>query len=356
MADDLALPSPASPPAGLPSPGAGATPVMAQFLEIKQAHPDALLFYRMGDFYEMFFEDAVVAARALDITLTRRGRHEGEDIPMCGVPVHSHESYLLRLIRQGFRVAICEQLEDPAEARKRGSKAVVRRDVTRIVTQGTITEDSLLDARSHNLLAAVAEAAGGLGLAWLDLSTGEVAVQPVVQAGLTAALARLDARELLVPERLVQRPEFFELLAEWKPRLTVQPDARFDSENGRRRLLALYRVGTLDAFGSFSRAEIAAVGALAGYVELTQKGKAPMLAPPHRLLPGTTLEIDAATRRNLELTRTLSGEHRGSLLSVIDRTVTGPGARLLAARLAAPLTDPAVINRRLDLIDRRAHV
>jgi DNA mismatch repair protein MutS len=352
MADDSMLPAPAPPAAGLPPPppGAGATPVMAQFLEIKQQYPDTLLFYRMGDFYEMFFEDAVLAARALDITLTRRGRHEGEDIPMCGVPVHSHESYLLRLIRQGFRVAICEQLEDPAEARKRGSKAVVHRDVTRIVTQGTITEDSLLDARSHNLLAAVADAAGGLGLAWLDLSTGEVAVQPVVQASLAAALARLDAREVLVPERLVQRPDFFELLAEWKPRLTVQPDARFDSENGRRRLLALYGVGTLDAFGSFSRAEIAAAGALAGYVELTQKGKVPVLAPPRRLLPGTTLEIDAATRRNLELTKTLTGEHRGSLLAVIDRTVTGPGARLLATRLAAPLTDPAAIACRLDLV------
>jgi DNA mismatch repair protein MutS len=304
---------------------------MAQFLEIKRAHPDTLLFYRMGDFYEMFFDDAVQAARALDITLTRRGRHDGEDIPMCGVPVHSHESYLLRLIRQGFRVAICEQLEDPAEARKRGSKAVVRRDVTRIVTQGTITEESLLDARSHNLLAALAEAGGHLGLAWLDLSTGEVAVQPVLQAGLAAALARLDVRELLVPERLAQRPEFFE-------------------ENGRRRLLALYRVGTLDAFGTFSRAEIAAAGALAGYVELTQKGKAPVLAPPHRLPPGTTLEIDAATRRNLELTKTLAGEYRGSLLAVIDRTVTAPGARLLATRLAAPLTDPAAIGGRLELV------
>ena len=350
MADDTVLPSSSPVSAGVLAPGAGATPVMAQFLEIKRAHPDTLLFYRMGDFYEMFFDDAVQAARALDITLTRRGRHDGEDIPMCGVPVHSHESYLLRLIRQGFRVAICEQLEDPAEARKRGSKAVVRRDVTRIVTQGTITEESLLDARSHNLLAALAEAGGHLGLAWLDLSTGEVAVQPVLQAGLAAALARLDVRELLVPERLAQRPEFFEVLAEWKPRLTVQPDAGFDSENGRRRLLALYRVGTLDAFGTFSRAEIAAAGALAGYVELTQKGKAPVLAPPHRLPPGTTLEIDAATRRNLELTKTLAGEYRGSLLAVIDRTVTAPGARLLATRLAAPLTDPAAIGGRLELV------
>ena len=342
MADDL-------PPS--PSDTAGATPVMAQFLEIKRAHPDSLLFYRMGDFYEMFFEDAVQAAAALDITLTKRGKHEGEDIPMCGVPVHSHESYLLRLIRQGIQVAICEQLEDPAEAKKRGYKAVVKRDVIRIVTPGTITEDSLLDSRAANLLAAVAEVAGGLGLAWLDLSTGFVAVQPVDKSGLAAALARIDPRELLVPERLAQKPELYELWAEWKSRMSVQPDARFDSENGRKRLQELYKVGTLDAFGVFSRAEVAAAGALALYVELTQKGKVPALAPPARLAPGSVMEIDASTRRTLELTYTLSGDRRGSLLHTIDRTVTGAGARLLAAHLAAPLTQPAAIDHRLDMVE-----
>ncbi len=348
MADDL----PQTPP---PTETAGATPVMAQFLEIKRAHPDSLLFYRMGDFFEMFFEDAVRAAALLDITLTKRGKHEGEDIPMCGVPVHSHESYLLRLIRQGVQVAICEQLEDPAEAKKRGYKAVVRRGVTRIVTPGTITEDSLLEARAANLLAAVAEVGGGqgggLGLAWLDLSTGEVAVQPVDKAGLGAALARIDARELLVPERLSQRPEFFELWAEWKSRLSIQPDARFDSENGRKRLLELYKVGTLEAFGTYSRAEVAAAGALVVYVDLTQKGKMPALRRPARIPPGSLMEIDASTRRNLELTYTLSGERRGSLLHTIDRTVTGPGARLLASHLAAPLTAPAAIDHRLDMVE-----
>ena len=334
-----------------PIDSAGATPVMAQFLEIKRAHPDSLLFYRMGDFYEMFFEDAVRAAAVLDITLTKRGKHEGQDIPMCGVPVHSHESYLLRLIRQGVQVAICEQLEDPAEAKKRGYKAVVLRGVTRIVTPGTITEDSLLEARAANLLAAVAEVAGGLGLAWLDLSTGEVAVQPVEAADLSAALARIDARELLVPERLALRKELYELWAEWKTRMSIQPDARFDSENGRKRLLEIYKVGTLDAFGSYSRAEVAAVGALAVYVDLTQKGKMPALSRPQRIPPGSLMEIDASTRRNLELTYTLSGERRGSLLQTIDRTVTGPGARLLAAHLAAPLTDPKAIDHRLDMVE-----
>lgn len=281
-----------------------ATPMMAQYLEIKQAHPDCLLFYRMGDFYEMFFEDAVNAARTLDIALTKRGQHLGEDIPMCGVPVHSHESYLQRLIRQGFRVAICEQMEDPAEAKKRGSKSVVKRGVIRIVTPGTLTEDSLLDSRASNWLAAVAEAAGGLGLAWLELSTGELVVQPVERAGLGAALGRLDPQEVLVSEKLCQSPDLYELWGEWKSRLTVQPTPRFDSENGRQRLLTLYGVGTLDAYGQFSRAEVAAAGALVAYVELTQKGRVPRLSPPRRLGPGAVMEIDAATRRNLELTRT----------------------------------------------------
>ncbi|ANC91602.1 DNA mismatch repair protein MutS [Azospirillum humicireducens] len=328
-----------------------ATPMMAQYLEIKQAHPDCLLFYRMGDFYEMFFEDAVNAAAALDIALTKRGQHLGEDIPMCGVPVHSHENYLQRLIRQGFRVAICEQMEDPAEAKKRGAKSVVKRGVIRIVTPGTLTEDSLLDSRSSNWLAAVAEAAGGLGLAWLEMSTGELVVQPVERSGLGAALGRLDPQEVLISEKLSQTPELFELWGEWKSRLTVQPTPRFDSENSKQRLLTLYGVGTLDAFGSFTRAEVAAAGALVGYVELTQKGRVPRLSPPRRVGPGAVMEIDASTARNLELTRTLTGDRRGSLLATIDRTVTGAGARLLCAHLAAPLTDPVAIGRRLDMVE-----
>ena len=324
--------------------------MMAQYLEIKGQHADCLLFYRMGDFYELFFDDAVRAAAALDIALTKRGQHLGEDIPMCGVPVHSHEQYLSRLIRAGFRVAICEQTEDPAEAKKRGSKSVVRREVVRVVTPGTITEDGLLDAKANNYLAAVAEAAGEAGLAWLDLSTGELTCQPVERAGLAAALARLSPGELLIPDRLAQVPELFELWGEWKRSLTVQPNPRFDSENGRRRLLELYGVGTLDAFGAFTRGEVAAAGALVDYVELTQKGRLPRLDTPRRLAAGQALEIDPATRRNLELSRTLTGERKGSLLAVIDRTVTGGGARLLAGWLAAPLTDPAAIAARQDML------
>lgn len=326
------------------------TPMMAQYLAIKAEHPDCLLFYRMGDFYEMFFEDAEKAARALDITLTKRGKHLGEDIPMCGVPVHSHESYLVRLIRRGFRVAVCEQTEDPSEAKKRGAKSVVRRDVARVVTPGTLTEDTLLDSRRHNFLVACAEAEGRLGLAWIDISTGELLVQPAEAGSLGAVLARLDGGEILVSERLCQRPDMEAVLVDWRERTTPLPAARFDSENGRKRLEALFGVGTLDSFGVFNRAETAAAGALVDYVELTQKGRLPRIAPPRRVTAGAVMEIDSATRRNLELSQTLAGERRGSLLGVVDQTVTGAGARLLAARLAAPLTTVAEVDHRLDAV------
>jgi DNA mismatch repair protein MutS len=326
---------------------AAATPLMAQYLDIKRRHPDCLLFYRMGDFYELFFEDAAAAAKALDITLTKRGKHEGGDIPMAGVPVHAADGYLSRLIRQGFKVAVCEQVEDPAEAKKRGNKAPVRRAVVRVVTPGTLTEDTLLDARRHNYLVALGEAGGGLGLAWLDLSTGDFFLQPLDRLGLGAALARLEPGELLVPERLTARDE----LADWKRVLTPLANPRFDSEAGRRRLENLFRVASLDAFGAFGRPELAAAGALVDYVELTQQGKLPRLGTPRRIAAGAVMEIDAATRRNLELTQTLAGERRGSLLAAIDRTVTGGGARLLAERLSAPLTDPAAIAARHDAVE-----
>ncbi len=332
----------------------GVTPMMAQYLEIKAGYPHALLFYRMGDFYELFHEDAVVASAALDITLTKRGKHDGADIAMCGVPVHSADGYLARLIRKGFKVAVCEQVEDPAEAKKRGSKSVVRRDVVRLVTPGTLTEDELLDARNHNYLAALAEtggaSAGKLGLAWLDMSTGDFQVQPLSYLDLGAVLARLAPGELLASDRLTQRPELFEVFAEWKERLTTLPSARFDSENAKRRVETLFEVKALDAYGEFERAELAAVGALLDYVELTQKGRLPRLAPPRRVRQGSVMEIDAATRRNLELSQALTGGRAGSLLATIDRTVTGAGARLLASRLAAPSTDAASISDRQDVL------
>ena len=338
------------PTAQSPAASTEATPAMAQYLELKRAHPDCLLFYRMGDFYELFFEDAGRAAAALDIQLTKRGKHEGEDIPMCGVPVHAAEAYLSRLIRQGFRVAVCEQMEDPAEAKKRGGKSPVRRAVVRIVTPGTLTEDALLDARRHNYLAALADVSGELALAWLDLSTGDFATQALGVASLGAALARIAPGELLLPERLLARPELFDLWGTHKDHLTPQPNARFDSENGRKRMETLYGVRELAGFGAFGRAEIAAAGALLDYVELTQQGKRPALAIPRRLGSGEVMEIDAATRRNLELAESLTGDRNGSLLAAIDRTQTGAGARLLAEYLAAPLTDSAQIDARLDAV------
>jgi DNA mismatch repair protein MutS len=329
---------------------AGATPMMQQYLAIKRQHPEHLLFYRMGDFYELFFDDAAKASAALDIALTKRGQHAGNDIPMCGVPVHSHEAYLSRLIRQGFKVAVCEQTEDPAEARKRGAKSVVNRQVVRVITPGTLTEDALLDARAHNYLAALAEAQGELALCWLDLSTGEFAVQTIAAAQLGAALARLEPGELLLADRLLAREELRAALDERQAALTPLPSSRFDSDNARRRLQEIFNVGTLEGFATYGRAELAASGALIDYVELTQAGRLPRLAPPQRVGSAETMEIDAATRRNLELMRTLDGGRAGSLLACIDRTLTGPGARLLAARLAAPLTDPAAIVDRLDVV------
>jgi len=323
---------------------------MAQYHEIKNAHPGCLLFFRMGDFYELFFDDAVAAAPALDIALTKRGKHDGADIPMCGVPVHTVDAYLARLIRAGFKVAICEQVEDPAEARRRGNRGPVKRAVVRLVTAGTLTEDGLLDARRHNYLAGIAEAGAELGLAWLDLSTGAFSLSPTTQTALSADLARIMPGEILLPERLLQRPALFELFGEWKPALTPLANPRFDSDAAGRRLEAFYGVKALDGFGGFSRAEIAAAGALVDYVALTQQGGAAHLDPPRRVAPGSVMQIDAATRRNLELVTTLSGERRGSLLATIDRTLTGPGARLLADHLAGPLINHDAIAGRLDTV------
>ena len=326
------------------------TPLMAQYLEIKEAHGGYLLFYRMGDFYELFFEDAALAAEALDIALTKRGKHMGEDIPMCGVPVHAAEQYLEKLIRKGFRVAVCEQVEDPAEAKKRGSKAVVRREVVRLVTPGTLTEDSLLEARSPNVLAALGRAGGTFAIASADMSAGEFKVSAVAASDVAAELARLSPREVLAPDGLLADESFSPLLKSLGPALTPLPAIKFDSGAGERALKALYRVAALDAFGNFGRAELSAAGALVGYLELTQKGKLPALKPLQQSAPQAFMAIDAATRRNLELVETLSGTRAGSLLAATDRTVTAAGARELANRLSSPLTDPAAIAERLDAV------
>ena len=327
-----------------------ATPMMSQYLEIKAAHSEYLLFYRMGDFYELFFEDAVKAAAALDIALTKRGKHLGEDIPMCGVPVHTAESYLEKLIRKGFRVAVCEQMEDPAVAKKRGAKSPVKREVIRLVTPGTLTEDSLLDARSPSLLAALGRAGGELAIASADISTGDFSVETVAPEELPQVLGRIAPRELLVPDSLLADEAIGPALKELGPRLTLRPAVSFDSQSGERLLKSFYGVAALDGFGVLSRAELSAAGALAGYLDLTQKGQRPALKPLKQGAESGVMAIDPATRRNLELIETLSGERRGSLLSTIDLTVTAAGARLLNRRLAAPLIDPKAIESRLDAV------
>lgn len=328
----------------------GHTPMMAQYHELKQNYPDTLLFYRMGDFYELFFDDAEKAASILDITLTQRGKNQGEKIPMCGVPYHSHDPYLAKLIKAGLKVAICEQTETPAEAKKRGgSKALVQRDVVRVVTAGTLTEDHLLEASKSNYLAVISHIGGQYGLSWLDISTGAFFVQPVSEDEIASSLARIAPSEIIYPDSLDNA--FLTNLDSSLCDKTPMPKSLFDSDNARLRLERVFGVGTLDGFGAFSRAEIAASGALIDYLERTQKGSLPFLNPLERLEASAVMSIDAATRKNLELASTLSGERKGSLLWAIDRTITPAGARNLQNRLMAPLRNTTAIEQRLDEVE-----
>ncbi|HEY4404877.1 MAG TPA: DNA mismatch repair protein MutS [Xanthobacteraceae bacterium] len=331
------------------------TPMMEQYTEIKAAHPGCLLFYRMGDFYELFFEDAEIASRALGIVLTKRGKHLGRDIPMCGVPIERSEEYLHRLIARGYRVAVCEQTEDPAEAKKRGNKSVVRRDVVRLVTPGTLTEDTLLEAGENNYLLAIARArasgeeAGRFAISWIDISTGEFRIAECDRLGLNAEIARLEPGEIIVSDALYGDAELAPYLRSL-PAVTPLPRDVFDGATAERRLASYFAVSTTQAFGVLTRLELTAAAACISYVERTQLGRRPPLSVPVRERAGASLAIDQATRVNLELVRALSGERRGSLLAAIDRTVTPLGARLLAQRLAAPLTDPAAIGARHDAV------
>jgi DNA mismatch repair protein MutS len=343
-------------PAAKNSDAARVTPMMEQYIEIKAANPDCLLFYRMGDFYELFFDDASIASRALGIALTKRGKHLGEDIPMCGVPVHAADDYLQRLIAGGFRVAVCEQTEDPAEARKRGSKSVVRREVKRLVTPGTLTEETLLDAARNNFLAALVkspasdEADSRYAMAWIDISTGEFRVSETATAGLADLLARIEPAEVLVSDRLAGEEGLRAGIEEAGASVSVLPPSFFDSATAGSRLAQAFNVSTLAGFGSFSRIELAAAAAILAYVEKTQVERRPAIAPLQQVREAETMRIDAATRANLELFRTLSGARKGSLLSAIDRTSSAAGSRLIARRLASPLCDPAEIIRRQETI------
>jgi len=326
---------------GMHAPSPAPTPMMAQYLALKADAEDCLLFYRMGDFFEMFFEDAKIAAAVLDIALTARGEHDGAPIPMCGVPIHAAEGYLARLIKAGHRVAIAEQTESPAEARARmGSKALVSRAIIRVVTAGTLTEEALLDARTANWCVAIGEVAGAVAIAAADVSTGRFELIETDAAGLGAELARLAPAETIASETSA----FAEAAT------TLRPRSEFDTAAGEARLKALYGVATLDGFGQFSRAGLAAAGGLVAYLDHTAKGALPFLRPPRLLQAAQQMAIDGATRESLELTCTAAGQRKGSLLDAVDRTVTGAGARALAADIGAPLVDRARIEARLDLV------
>ena len=329
-------------------PDQSVTPMMAQFLEIKEGYPSALLFYRMGDFYELFFDDAVAAAQALDITLTKRGKHQGADIPMCGVPVHAAEGYLLNLIRKGFRVAVCEQLENPQEAKKRGAKSVVKRGVVRLVTPGTLTEDTLLHPRESNFLASFVQVRNQSCLSWVDISTGDLRYSPCPPVRLGPELARLAPAEVLVAEGASN--EFLEIIQESGAAATELPQDVFDSSAGADKICKAYGVGDLGDLGEFGRADIAAISGLIEYLSATQKGQLPLLRRPVCEARDDFVAIDAATRKNLELTQTLSGERSGSLLSVVDRSVTAAGARLLFRRITTPSQRLATIEERASAV------
>lgn len=331
-----------------------ATPMMQQYIEIKSVNPDSLLFYRMGDFYELFFDDAEEASRALGITLTKRGKHQGEDIPMCGVPVHAAEDYLQRLIALGYRIAVCEQTEDPAEAKKRGSKAVVKREVIRLVTPGTITEEKLLEPSASSFLATLARARDAgtdqYAIAWIDISTGRFRVSTTRLEEIGAALARIDARELVISETLYHEDGMRERLPLDERAISLEVQNFFDSQTALVRLESYFGVQTLDGFGEFSKSELSAAGAILAYIDKTQLGESPVVERPEREASADTLFIDAATRANLELSKTLSGDRNGSLFNAINKTLTGAGGRLLAERMMSPLRSPQGISARHDSI------
>jgi DNA mismatch repair protein MutS len=321
------------------------SPGMLQYLSVKQQHSDMLLFYRMGDFYELFFDDAVRASRILDIALTKRGVHLGTPIPMCGVPYHAADSYIERLVNAGEKIAICEQLETPDEAKARGHKSVLKRGVVRIITAGTLTEESLLAPTTSNYLAAVARIAEGCSLAWVDISTGEFATMAIAEAALSAALSRLNPSEILIDEAMQREGA----LPEHRTRQTiVTSDA--DIRHATRQLLEYYQTGTLEGLGELTPSDVSACGMLCDYIRITQKDATPRLDAPGKLHTSHLMQLDAATQRNLELTHTLSGVRKGSLLSVLDSTVTAAGARLLATRIMQPLADAGMINARLEAV------
>ncbi len=327
------------------------TPMMKQYLDIKSSYPNAIVFYRMGDFYEMFFEDANVAAPILGIALTKRGQYQDKDIPMCGIPFHSSDAYIAKLIGKGQKIVICEQMESPEEAKKRGAKSVVRREAVRIITPGTITEDNLLNSSSSNFLVSIASIKEEVALAWTDISTGEFYTSISSFTSLNNDLARINPQEILISDKLYQQESINLALADFRRIVTIQANNLFDLSKAEHKIKQYYNVISSDAFGIYTQVELIACGAILEYVELTQKTNQIRLRYPSRLNHSLFMAIDAATRRNLELNISSSGEKRDSLLHLINKTRTSSGSRLLVQYIAAPLIDVEAINNRLDLVE-----
>lgn len=333
------------------------TPLLMQYFRIREEYPGYLLFFHLGDFYELFFDDAIKASAVAGLALTHRGQYQGENVPMCGVPIHAYDTYLAKLVRHGYKIALCEQTEDPKEAKKRGYKAVVNREVVRLVTAGTLTDEPLLSAKTNNFLLSFHKQDSRLGAAWTDISTGEFFTQEF-DAGkekelslISMLLTRLRPSEIVIADNYAYDQSVKELLNSGHYQLTVWPQDRFNSVNARIHLQNVYNVKTLDAFGDFTVAEISAAGALMDYVENSQKGSLPLLQKMVKISSCDVMEIDNATRRSLELTTPLSDDSGITLLKSIDRTITSTGGRLLCSRLSNPLKNIAAINERLDMID-----
>ncbi len=323
------------------------TPMMEQYLALKREAEGSLLFYRMGDFFELFFDDAKIASDILDIALTSRGEHSGDPVPMCGVPVHSADGYLARLIKAGQRVAIAEQVETPEEAKVRAkkdgkpsSKALVKREIVRFVTAGTLTEEALLEPRQANLLVALAEVRGTIGIASCDISTGSMVLEQCSPHMLGAELARLGAIEVVAPDEWNHGPD----------EVTHHAQSAFNSDHGEAQLKRLHEVATLDGFGEFSRAMLAAAGGLISYLDYVGRGALPFILPPVLRTAMASMAMDEATRSSLEILETQQGARSGSLIATLDRCSTGAGSRLLAEDLSAPLLDPDLIEDRLALV------
>jgi DNA mismatch repair protein MutS len=327
------------------------TPMMKQYLENKEKHPDCLLFFRMGDFYELFHEDAKKAAPILEVTLTRRGKTEGQNIPMCGVPHHSVDVYIQKIIKSGHKVAICDQLESPEEAKKRGYNAIVKRDVTRVITQGTLTEDNLLEGKAANYLAALVIKKDDVAIAYAELSTMDFFVLPSSHDSLANDLARINPSELLIADDLIIKKELKQMLIDFKSKMVAFPEHFFGTEKCTRRIKDNFSLHTIESLGKFSKAQAASVGALLDYLCITQKKDKVTLKFPKLISCSDFVVIDKNTIRNLEIFSSI-GEHGCSLFQIIDKTNTNAGGRLLKKFLAFPSKNISTINARLNFVEQ----